>query len=80
MLLMLIAPQSLAYYLGIAAVLNAGGAIGDLWSVGILLHYPAEVLVRDEADGFRIYASSRAGASGIDAGSSIQKSEPPVAG
>ena len=74
MLLMVIAPQGLAYYLGIAAVLNAGGAIGDLWSVGVLLHYAEGVLVRDEADGFRIYASSLA------AGSSIQNSEPPAAG
>ena len=56
MMLMLIVPQGLAYYIGIAAVLNAGGAIGDLWSVGVLLRYPADVLVRDEADGFRIYA------------------------
>ncbi len=75
MLLMVIAPQGLAYYLGIAAVLNAGGAIGDLWSVGVLVRYPEGVLVRDEADGFRIYASSL-----TTAGSSIQKSEPPAAG
>ena len=74
MILMVIAPQGFAYYLGIAAVLNAGGAIGDLWSVGVLLHYPEGVLVRDEADGFRIYASSFA------RGSSIQNSEPPAAG
>ena len=74
MALMLVVPQALAYYIGIAAVLNAGGAIGDLWSVGVVLRYPASVLVRDEADGFRIYASSFA------AGSSIQNTEPPAVG
>jgi len=74
MILMVVAPQGFAYYLGIAAVLNAGGAIGDLWSVGVLLRYSDGVLVRDEADGFRVYASS------VASGSSTQKSEPPVAG
>jgi hypothetical protein len=69
MALMVVVPQWLSYYVAIGAVLNAGGAIGDLWSVGILLRYPASVLVRDEADGFRIYA----------AGSSIQNSAPPSA-
>jgi hypothetical protein len=69
MALMLVVPQGFAYYLAIGAVLNAGGAIGDLWSVGVLLRYPASVLVRDESDGFRIYA----------AGSSIQNSAPPDA-
>ena len=68
--LMIVVPQWLAYYLAIAAVLNAGGAIGDLWSVGVLLRYPAQVLVRDEADRFRIYAL------GAD-GSSTQNSAPP---
>jgi hypothetical protein len=76
MLLMLIVPQGLAYYVGIAAVLNAGGAIGDLWSTWLLLRYPSSVLVRDEADGFRIYAAG----SGYAEGSSIQNSAPPSAG
>lgn len=75
MVLMAFVPQWLAYYCGIAAVLNAGGAIGDLWSVGILWRYPAQALVRDEADGFRIYLPS-----GYAAGSSIQNTEPPSAG
>lgn len=74
MALMVIVPQWLAYYCGIAAVLNAGGAIGDLWSVGVLWRYPSRSLVRDEADGFRIYAPSLAD------GSSIQKAEPPASG
>lgn len=74
MVLMALVPQWLAYYCGIAAVLNAGGAIGDLWSVGILWRYPASSLVRDEADGFRIYLPGSA------EGRSIQNREPPVSG
>jgi hypothetical protein len=75
MALMLIVPQGLAYYIALAAVLNAGGAVGDLWSVALLLRYPTSVLVRDEADGFRVYADSR-----YAEGSSIQNSAPPSAG
>lgn len=56
MLLMLIVPQWVGYYIGIGAVVNAGGAIGDLWAVKLLWPYPADALVRDEADGFRIFA------------------------
>lgn len=70
--LMLIAPQWLAYYLAIAAVLNAGGAIGDLYAVAVVRRYPPATLVRDEADGFRLYAPA-----GAAAGSSIQNSAPP---
>ena len=86
MMLMAIVPQWLAYYCGIAAVLNAGGAIGDLWSVGILWRYPVRALVRDEADGFRIYVPGSASGSVADAapgsapGSSIQNREPPSSG
>ncbi|HVU10901.1 MAG TPA: DUF3267 domain-containing protein [Phototrophicaceae bacterium] len=72
MLIMLFASQGIAYYVAIAAVLNAGGAVGDLWSVGIILRYPARVLIRDEAEGFRIYAA------GTAAGSSTQKTDPPL--
>lgn len=72
MLLMLGLPQWLVYYATIGAVVNAGGAVGDLWSVGVVLRYPASALVRDEADSFRIYAPLSA------AGSSTQKREPPA--
>ncbi len=74
MVLMALLPQGWAYYAGIAAVLNAGGAVGDLWTVSIVLRYPPQALVRDEADGFRIYAP------GAASGSSIQNTEPPSAG
>ena len=79
--LMLVLDQGWAYYVGIAAVFNAGGAIGDLWAAGIVVRYPATALIRDEADGFRVFALVdsvvRAGDSPETAGSSTQKIEPP---
>jgi hypothetical protein len=36
-------------------VLNAGGAIGDLWMTGLALRYSSTALVRDEADSIRIF-------------------------
>jgi hypothetical protein len=71
MAIMRIAPQWVAYVASLAAVLNAGGAVGDLWAVGVIARYPAQLLVRDEEDGFRLYAPVSAD------GSSIQNSEPP---
>jgi hypothetical protein len=55
MALMIVVPDALGYYVGLVIVLNAGGAIGDLWMVGIVLRYPPHALVRDEADSIRIY-------------------------
>ncbi len=79
--LMLIVGQGWAYYVGIAAVLNAGGAIGDLWAAGVVARYPATALISDEADGFRVFAlvagAARAGDPDGTAGSSTQKIEPP---
>lgn len=34
---------------------NAGGAIGDLWMVGILLRYPPHVVVEDSVTGLTVY-------------------------
>jgi hypothetical protein len=57
MALLIVVPSSLTIYISLAIVLNAGGAIGDLWTVFIILHYPSSALVRDEGDGFRVYIS-----------------------
>jgi len=73
MLLMLFIPAWLAFYAGLAAAVNAGGAIGDMWATGVVLHYPPSALVRDEADSFTIYALEAAG-------SSTQNTEPPSVG
>jgi hypothetical protein len=39
----------------ISATLNATGAIGDLWIIGLILRYPAYAYVVDERDGVRIF-------------------------
>jgi Putative zincin peptidase len=41
--------------LGICGVLNAAGAIGDMWISMIVLRYPATALVMDERDGMRVF-------------------------
>ena len=74
MLLMRLVPAWLAYYLALAAVINAGGAVGDLWAARVVSRYSPRALVRDEADGFRVYEPAGA------AGSSTQNSAPPSAG
>ena len=55
MILMILLPDRLAYYAGLVVVLNAAGAIGDLWMSAEVLRYSPDTLVRDEADGIRIY-------------------------
>lgn len=55
-LMMLFLPFGLAYWAGLAVILNAGGAIGDLWMTVIVLRYDSSALVRDEEDSMRIFA------------------------
>ena len=40
---------------GICGVINASGAIGDMWMTIILLRYPATAYVMDERDGIRVF-------------------------
>ena len=55
MVLMIFMPDALGYYVGLMIALNAAGAIGDLWMTAVVMRYPANTLVRDEADSIRIY-------------------------
>jgi hypothetical protein len=55
-LLMLFLPFGMAYWVGLAVVLNAGGAIGDLWMTAVALRYDPSTLIRDEEDSMRIFA------------------------
>jgi hypothetical protein len=52
---MVFVPDSIGYYVGLIVVLNAAGAIGDLWMTAVVLRYPPDALVRDEADSIRIF-------------------------
>ena len=51
-------PDPVGYWIGIAALINAGGAIGDLWMTWVVLRYPRAAIIKDEADGIRIYMPS----------------------
>ena len=55
MVLMILVPDTLANYVGLAVALNAAGAIGDLWMAAVVMRYSPDTLVRDEADSIRIY-------------------------
>jgi hypothetical protein len=41
--------------LAIGGVINASGAIGDLWITTIVLRYPLAAYVMDEKDGIRVF-------------------------
>lgn len=58
LLLLWIVPNGWVYWMSLGVVLNAGGAIGDLWVAGALLRQPRDVIVRDEADGYRAFAQA----------------------
>lgn len=58
MALMLIVPWGWAYFVALGVIINAGGAIGDLWMAYMLARYPRTALVRDLEDGFVIYTPS----------------------
>jgi hypothetical protein len=41
--------------LGICGIVNASGAIGDIWITMIVLRYPVTAYVMDERDGIRVF-------------------------
>ncbi len=53
--LILFLPPDWGAWLVIAAGIHAGGAIGDLWTLSVVLRYPESALVRDEADAFSVF-------------------------
>lgn len=55
MVIVVFLPNHLAYYVALAVVINGAGSVGDFWMVVVTLRYPADCLVRDEADSIRIY-------------------------
>ncbi len=55
-IIMLFLPFGLAYWVALAVVLNAGGAIGDLWMTAVVLRFDSSALVRDEEDSMRVFA------------------------
>lgn len=55
MALMAVVPDALGYYVGLVVVLNAGGAVADIWMAWVVGRCPSDTIVRDEADSVRIY-------------------------
>ena len=53
--LMLFLPLGLAQWAALAVILNAAGAIGDIWMTAAALRYDSSALVQDEADSMRIF-------------------------
>jgi hypothetical protein len=41
--------------LGICGIMNASGAVGDMWITALVLRYPANAYIVDERDGVRIF-------------------------
>jgi hypothetical protein len=56
MVLIWLLPDSFASTITLGVALNAAGAVGDLWMTALALRFPSSALVRDEADGIRIFA------------------------
>jgi hypothetical protein len=51
--------------LGICGVINASGAIGDMWITAIVLRYPATAYVMDERDGARVFSLAPPARAGV---------------
>ncbi|MFN8378008.1 MAG: DUF3267 domain-containing protein [Anaerolineae bacterium] len=52
---LLVLPSGWWWTVALAVILNAGGAIGDLWVSAQVIQAPATALVRDTEDGFVLY-------------------------
>jgi hypothetical protein len=50
-------PDGWGYWVGWMVVLNAAGAIGDIWMSVVVLRYPPATLIKDEADSIRVYVA-----------------------
>lgn len=59
--MMLLAGSSWIAPLAICAIVNAAGAVGDLWILSVVLRYPSYAYVIDEQDGMRIFLPSSRG-------------------
>jgi len=53
--MILLAGSAVVGLLALCATVNAAGAVGDLWIIGIVLRYPPSTYVVDEQDGVRIF-------------------------
>jgi hypothetical protein len=54
--LVLVVPDTIALLVLWAVIVNAGGAIGDLYMIGRLLLAPRDIVIEDSGDGIKWYA------------------------
>jgi len=54
--LMLFFPPRLAQWIALGVVVNAAGAIGDLWMTAVALRFDSSALIQDEEDCMRVFA------------------------
>jgi hypothetical protein len=52
-------PAQMIFWVILAAILNASGAVGDIWVAVLLLRQPADALSLDSGDEISIYAPAR---------------------
>ncbi len=72
-------PGTIAYYVGLAVIVNGSGAVGDLWMTAVVLRYSGAALVRDQEDSITVYEYYSPTSAG-QTFSSIQKADPPSDG
>ncbi len=53
-------PMGIGQWVALAVVMNAAGAIGDLWMIVVALRFDSSALIKDEEDGMRIFARAAA--------------------
>jgi hypothetical protein len=51
----LIGVSGLTLYVAIGVILNAGGAVGDLWMTALVLRFPRRAIIQDEDTGFSVF-------------------------
>jgi len=56
LVLSLFFPAGIGFWMMMAAVLNATGAVGDFWMTQKALKFPEDAYIRDEKDGMRVFA------------------------
>lgn len=50
-------PSGLAQWVALAVMMNAGGAIGDIWMTAVALRFAPSALIRDEEDSMRVFVA-----------------------
>jgi hypothetical protein len=56
LILMLFFPPRLAQWVALGVVVNAAGAIGDIWMTAVALRFDSSALIQDEEDCMRVFA------------------------